>query len=299
MKNFVLIGAAGYIAPKHLQAIKDTGNNLVAALDKHDSAGILDSYFPNADFFTEFERFDRHCEKLRRNGTPIHYVTVCSPNYLHDAHCRFGLRIGADVICEKPVVLNPWNIDALTEIEKETGKKIFSVLQLRQHPAVISLREKLLRRPAPQKHEINLKYITPRGHWYHTSWKGDIQKSGGIATNIGIHFFDLLLWLFGDVQSIIVTQHDNETAAGRLEFENVAAEWFLSTAAEQLPGGTNRNPGSFRLFMIDGETVNINDGFTELHTKVYEDILTGKGLRLSDTRKTIQLLHDIRNTIHR
>ena len=200
MKNFVIIGAAGYIAPKHLKAIKDTGNNLLAALDKHDSVGILDTYFPNADFFTEFERFDRHCEKLRRNGTPIDYVSVCSPNYLHDSHCRFGLRIGADVICEKPVVLNPWNVDALMEIEKETKHKVYSILQLRLHPAIISLREKILNRPPGKKYKVDLKYITARGNWYHSSWKGDIHKSGGIATNIGIHFFDILLWMFGDVK---------------------------------------------------------------------------------------------------
>jgi UDP-N-acetyl-2-amino-2-deoxyglucuronate dehydrogenase len=193
MKNFVLIGAGGYIAPRHMKAIKDTGNNLLAALDKHDSVGILDSYFPDADFFTEFERFDRHIEKLKRQGIHTDYVSVCSPNYLHDAHIRFGLRIGAEVICEKPLVLNPWNVDALMEIEKETGKNVYTILQLRLHPAIIELREKIKSSPAGQRHKINLTYITSRGHWYHTSWKGDVQKSGGIATNIGVHFFDMLM----------------------------------------------------------------------------------------------------------
>ena len=197
MKNFALIGAGGYIAPRHMKAVKDTGNNLLAALDKHDSVGILDSYFPEAEFFVEFERFDRHLEKLKRLGTHTDYVTVCSPNYLHDAHIRFGLRIGADVICEKPLVLNPWNIDALVEIEKETGKKISTILQLRLHPAIIALKEKVQKDPG-KKYDVDLRYITSRGHWYHISWKGDSQKSGGIATNIGIHFFDMLIWIFGD-----------------------------------------------------------------------------------------------------
>src|SRR5436190_16687808 len=208
MKNFVLIGAAGYIAPRHMQAIKDTGNRLLAALDKNDSVGILDSYFPDADFFTEFERFDRHCEKLKRSGTPIDYVSVCSPNYLHDAHIRFGLRIGADVICEKPIVLNPWNIDALMEIEKESGQNVYTILQLRLHPAVQALKNKINLDPAKKKLPINLTYITSRGHWYHASWKGNIQKSGGIATNIGVHFFDMLLWIFGGVEENIVYSHN-------------------------------------------------------------------------------------------
>ncbi len=207
MKNFVLVGAGGYIAPRHMKAIKDTGNNLLAALDRHDSVGIMDSYFPEADFFTEFERFDRHVEKLKRQGIHTDYVSVCSPNYLHDAHIRFGLRIGADVICEKPVVLNPWNIDALMEIEKETGRNVYTILQLRLHPAIIALREKIKNGPADKKYNVKLNYITSRGHWYHTSWKGDIYKSGGIATNIGVHFFDMLIWIFGDVKENKVQQH--------------------------------------------------------------------------------------------
>src|SRR5687768_8395214 len=235
MKNFVLIGAGGYIAPRHMRAIRDTGNNLLAALDKHDSVGILDSYFPDADFFIEFERFDRHIEKLKRQGTHIDYVTVCSPNYLHDAHIRFGLRIGADVICEKPVVLNPWNLDALMEIEKETGRHVYTILQLRLHPSVISMREKIKNGPADKKYKVDLRYITSRGHWYHTSWKGDISKSGGIATNIGVHFFDMLLWLFGPVLENTVARHDPTTAAGTLELEKASVSWFLSIDANNLP----------------------------------------------------------------
>jgi len=219
MKNFALIGAGGYIAPRHMKAIKDTGNNLVAALDKNDSVGILDSYFPDADFFTEFERFDRHLEKLKRQGKKIDYVSVCSPNYLHDAHIRFGLRIGADVICEKPIVLNPWNIDALEEIEKETGGRVFTILQLRLHPAIIALKQKIDAAPPGKKYTVDLKYITSRGHWYHTSWKGDITKSGGIATNIGVHFFDMLMWVFGEAKENNVTQHTTTTASGKLELD--------------------------------------------------------------------------------
>src|SRR6266480_2265186 len=219
MKNFALIGAGGYIAPRHMKAIKDTGNNLLAALDKHDSVGILDSYFPQADFFIEFERFDRHIEKLKRQGIHTDYVSVCSPNYLHDAHIRFGLRIGANVICEKPLVLNPWNVDALMEIEQETEKNVYTILQLRLHPAIIALREKIKNGPAGKRYSIRLIYITSRGHWYHTSWKGDIQKSGGIATNIGVHFFDMLMWIFGEVKENIVSKHTDDTASGKLVLE--------------------------------------------------------------------------------
>jgi UDP-N-acetyl-2-amino-2-deoxyglucuronate dehydrogenase len=295
LKNFVLIGAGGYVAPRHLKAIKDTGNNLLAALDKHDSVGILDSYFPNADFFTEFERFDRHCEKLRRSNTPVHYVSVCSPNYLHDAHARFGLRIGANVICEKPVVLNPWNVDALMEIEKETGKKVYTILQLRFHPALISLREKILNGPAGKKYHVDLRYITARGKWYHSSWKGDIIKSGGITTNIGIHFFDLLLWIFGGVKENTVYEHGVETASGKLELANAEVNWMLSIDGTQLPEeNINAGKRTFRSLTIDGEEVEFSDGFADLHTKSYEEILTGNGFILSKTKSVIQLLHDIR-----
>jgi UDP-N-acetyl-2-amino-2-deoxyglucuronate dehydrogenase len=296
LKNFVLIGAGGYIAPRHLKAIKDTGNNLLAALDKHDSVGILDTYFPQADFFTEFERFDRHCEKLRRNNTPIHYVSVCSPNYLHDAHVRFGLRIGADVICEKPVVLNPWNVDALSEIEKETGHKVYSVLQLRLHPAILSVREKILNGAKEKKYKVDLKYITARGNWYHSSWKGDIHKSGGITTNIGIHFFDLLLWIFGDVKENNVFQHGVNTASGKLVLATAEINWMLSIDESQLPEEVKiSGQRTYRSFQIDGQKVEFSDGLAELHTKSYEEILSGKGIDLSEAKKLIHLLHDIRS----
>jgi UDP-N-acetyl-2-amino-2-deoxyglucuronate dehydrogenase len=296
MKNFVLIGAGGYIAPRHMKAVKDTGNNLLAALDKHDSVGILDSYFPNADFFTEFERFDRHIEKLKRQKINIDYVSVCSPNYLHDAHMRFGLRIGADVICEKPLVLNPWNIDALVEIEKETGRRVNTILQLRLHPVIIALREKILNGPADKKYAVNLRYITSRGHWYHTSWKGDLQKSGGIATNIGVHFFDMLLWIFGDVKYNIVHEHGRETASGKLELERATIEWFLSIDVGTLSEEARKQgKRTFRSLTIDGEELEFSEGFTELHTRSYESILDGKGFSLEENMKVISLVHDIRN----
>jgi UDP-N-acetyl-2-amino-2-deoxyglucuronate dehydrogenase len=295
MKNFAIIGVGGYIAPRHLKAIKDTGNSLIAALDKNDSVGILDSYFPEADFFTEFERFDRHLDKLKRKGVRIDYLTVCSPNYLHDAHIRFGLRIGADVICEKPLVLNPWNVDGLMEIEKETGKKIFTILQLRLHPAIIELREKVQKAPAGKKFDIDLKYITSRGHWYHVSWKGDIQKSGGIATNIGIHFFDMLLWIFGDVRSNKVSQHTDGTASGHLELERADVNWFLSIDANSLPAEAKKaGKRTFRSMTIDGNEFEFSEGFTELHTKSYEEILKGNGFPISEARKSIAVVHEIR-----
>lgn len=296
MKNFILIGAGGYIAPRHMKAIKDTGNNLLAAIDKHDSVGVLDSYFPNADFFTEFERFDRHVEKLKRQGTKIDYVSVCSPNYLHDAHIRFGLRIGADVICEKPIVLNPWNIDALMEIEKETGKAVYSILQLRLHPAIIALRKKIADAPKEKIFEVKLNYITSRGHWYHTSWKGDIQKSGGIATNIGVHFFDMLQWLFGAIKENVVTELDKENAAGQLVFEKANVQWDLSIDAKRLPGeAVTGGKRTYRTLTIDGDEFEFSEGFTDLHTKSYEEILNGNGFPLSETKTSIQLVHDIRN----
>ena len=219
MKNFALIGAAGYIAPRHMQAIKATGNNLVAALDKHDSVGILDSYFPDCDFFTEFERFDRHLDKLKRKGIRIDYVSICSPNYLHDSHIRFALRHGADAICEKPLVLNPWNIDALAEIEKETGKRIYTILQLRLHPSIIALREKVRTGPKDKTYDVDLTYITSRGHGDHHSWKGDVSKSGGIATNIGIHFFDMLIWVFGEVRESNVLEIRDSKSSGQLKLD--------------------------------------------------------------------------------
>ena len=296
MKNFVLIGAGGYIASRHMKAIKDTGNNLIAALDKHDSVGILDSYFPDADFFTEFERFDRHLEKLKRQGVKTDFVSVCSPNYLHDAHIRFGLRIGADVICEKPVVLNPWNIEALMEIEKEAGGQVFTILQLRLHPAIIALKEKIDAAPLGKKNQVDLQYITSRGHWYHASWKGDVQKSGGIATNIGVHFFDMLMWIFGDVKENIVEKHTAVTASGKLELEKASVNWMLSIDADTLPEDAKlANKRTFRSLKINDEAFEFSDGFTELHTKSYNDILNGKGFGLSETRKAIDLVSQIRN----
>jgi UDP-N-acetyl-2-amino-2-deoxyglucuronate dehydrogenase len=296
VKNFVLIGAAGYIAPRHMKAIKETGNNLLAAFDPHDSVGILDTYFPEADFFTEFERFDRHCEKLKRQGTPIDYVSVCSPNYLHDAHIRFGLRIGADVICEKPVVLNPWNVDALLEMEKETGKNVYTILQLRLHPAILALKEKIKNGPADKKYKVGLTYITPRGHWYQHSWKGDVEKSGGIATNIGLHFFDILLWLFGDVKENKVEEHSSKTASGRLILEKADVKWVLSIDENMMPDQAMRyDKKTFRLLSIDGEEVEFSNSFEELHTRSYEQILAGNGVSLYETKKGIQLVHDVRN----
>lgn len=296
MKNFALIGAGGYIAPRHMRAIKDTGNNLLAALDKHDSVGILDSYFPKADFFTEFERFDRHVEKLRRQGIKTDYVSVCSPNYLHDSHIRFGLRVGAHVVCEKPVVLNPWNVDALMEIEKETGGEIFTILQLRLHPAIIALKEKIDALPKGKKHEIELTYITSRGHWYHTSWKGDTEKSGGIATNIGVHFFDMLMWIFGEVEDNIVYTLTNQSSSGHLELNKASVNWLLSIDDEELPlQAKQAGLRTYRALTIDGESFEFSDGFTELHTRSYEEIIAGNGFRIAETKKTIQVVHDIRN----
>ncbi len=296
MKNFALIGAGGYIAPRHMKAIKDTDNNLLAALDKNDSVGILDSYFPEADFFTEFERFDRHIEKQKRRGIKTDFVSVCSPNYLHDAHIRFGLRIGADVICEKPVVLNPWNIDALAEIEKETGNKIFTILQLRLHPSIIALKEKIDAEPKGKKHQVELDYITSRGHWYYASWKGNIEKSGGIATNIGVHFFDMLMWIFGDVKENLVKEHSMSTASGVLELENASVKWRLSIDVNNLPEPVRvQGKRTYRTLNIDGESFEFSDGFTELHTKSYENILAGKGFPLMETKRSIELVHDIRN----
>lgn len=296
MKNFALIGAAGYIAPRHMKAIKDTGNNLIAALDKNDSVGILDSYFPSADFFTEFERFDRHIEKLKRQGIKTDFVSVCSPNYLHDSHIRFGLRVGANVICEKPVVLNPWNIDALMEIEQETGNQIFTILQLRLHPAIIGLKKKIDSLPKEKKHLIELTYITSRGHWYNASWKGDIHKSGGIATNIGVHFFDMLMWIFGDVTENYVSADTPQSSSGYLELEKATVNWTLSIDANTLPDEIKAaGKRTYRALNIDGENLEFSDGFTELHTQSYNEIIEGRGFPISETRKAIELVHNIRN----
>lgn len=296
MKNFALIGAAGYVAPRHMKAIRDTGNDLVAAYDPFDSVGILDSYFPKADFFTEFERFDRHIEKLKREGIKIDYVVVCSPNYLHDAHIRFGLRHGADVICEKPVVLNPWNIDALQQIEMETGKSVFTILQLRLHPSVIGLKNMVESAESDRRFAVDLQYITSRGKWYHYSWKGDIKKSGGIATNIGVHFFDMLTWVFGDVEENTVDVHNASHAAGRLKLKRADVKWKLSIDENDLPE-TARAAGkrTFRSITIDGTGFEFSDGFTDLHTLSYQNIDLGKGFGLDEARRSIHLVHKIRN----
>jgi UDP-N-acetyl-2-amino-2-deoxyglucuronate dehydrogenase len=296
MKNFALIGAAGFIAPRHMKAIKDTGNMLLAAYDKFDSVGIIDSHFPHADFFVEFERFDRHIEKLKREKYQIDYVSICSPNYLHDAHIRFGLRIGADVICEKPLVLNPWNIDALKEIEIEHGKKVFNVLQLRLHPSIIALKQQIEKGPNDKIYDIDLAYITSRGHWYYTSWKGDVSKSGGIATNIGVHFFDMLTWIFGNVKRNVVHIHTHDRAAGYLELEKARIRWFLSIEAETLPNHVKQKGGrTYRSLTMEGQEIEFSDGFTELHTNSYQHILDGFGFGLEEARKSIEIVHDIRH----
>jgi len=296
MKNFTLIGAAGYIAPRHMKAIKDTGNRLVAAYDKYDSIGIIDSYFPETDFFVEFERFDRHIEKFKREGSTIDYVSICSPNYLHDAHIRFGLRIDADVICEKPLVLNPWNIDALHEIEKEHGKKVYNILQLRLHPSIKALKERIQNGPKDKIYDIDLAYITSRGHWYYTSWKGDVSKSGGIATNIGVHFYDMLTWIFGDVKTNIVHLHTHDRASGFLELEQARVRWFLSINDETLPKEIKETGmRTYRSLTIEGEEIEFTQGFTELHLQSYQKILEGKGFGLEEAKKSIQLVHDIRH----
>jgi UDP-N-acetyl-2-amino-2-deoxyglucuronate dehydrogenase len=296
MKNFALIGAAGFIAPRHMKAIKETGNNLVAALDKHDNVGILDSYFPNADFFTEFERFDRHLDKLKRRGDKIDYISICSPNYLHDSHIRYALRYGADAICEKPLVLNPWNLDALTEIEKETGRNLYTILQLRLHPSIIALREKVKNGPKDKIYDVDLTYITSRGNWYHSSWKGDTSKSGGVATNIGIHFFDMLIWIFGDVTKNEVKQLTTDTASGYLELGHARVTWMLSIDYDQIPQDVKAaGKRTFRSLTMEGEQIEFSDGFTDLHTRSYEEILKGNGFGLTETRASIELVYSIRN----
>jgi UDP-N-acetyl-2-amino-2-deoxyglucuronate dehydrogenase len=298
MKRFALIGAAGFIAPRHMKAIKDTGNTITAALDKFDSVGILDSYFPGADFFTEFERFDRHVEKLKQKNTPIDFVSVCSPNYLHDSHIRFGLRNHANVICEKPLVLNPWNIDSLANAEKEFGKKVYNIFQLRLHPAIIELREKISNGPADKIYDVDLTYITSRGNWYYTSWKGDVDKSGGIATNIGVHFYDMLSWVFGSLKKNIVHVHEHDRAAGYLEFEKARVRWFLSINFETVPEDV-RNAGkrTFRSLSVNGESFEFSDGFTELHTQSYQNILSGNGFPLMEAKTAIEIVHEIRTQV--
>ncbi|MDT3737995.1 MAG: Gfo/Idh/MocA family oxidoreductase [Candidatus Kapabacteria bacterium] len=294
MKNFAITGVAGYIAPRHLQAIKDTGNNLIAAIDPHDSVGILDRYFPQASFFTEIERFDRHLEKLRRstNHQAIDYLTVCSPNHLHDAHIRLAFRLHADAVCEKPLVIKPSNLDALQELESEYGQKVYNILQLRTHERIIALKESILADTSNKKHDVNLTYITSRGPWYKYSWKGVSEKSGGISTNIGIHFFDMLIWIFGKVQDFKVHVFEENRASGFIELENANIKWFLSIDADDLPAeAIEKNQRTFRSIQVDGNEIEFSEGFTDLHTKIYEKILQGDGFGSEEARAAIELVY--------
>ena len=296
-KNFGIIGVAGYIAVRHLRAIKETGNNLLASLDKFDSVGRIDDFFPESDFFVEFERFDRHFDKLKRTGTKIDYVSICSPNYLHDSHIRFALRHQAEAICEKPIVLNPWNIEALQEIENETGHKIYTVLQLRLHPKIMELREKIRRGPKGKIYNVDMSYITSRGNWYSISWKGDIQKSGGVATNIGIHFFDMLSWIFGDAKKNIVHLSEPDKAAGYLELENARVRWFLSIDNSDIPEFVReKGKRTFRSITVDGEEIEFSEGFTDLHTLTYKEIIAGRGFGLKEARQSVETAYIIRNS---
>lgn len=296
MKSFALIGAAGYIAPRHMTAMRDTGNVLLAAIDPNDSVGIIDNFFPEAHFFTEFERFDRHIDKLRRAGNPVDYVAITSPNYLHDSHMRFALRSGANAICEKPLVLNPHNIDGLLEIEADTGRKVNTILQLRVHPSIVELREQIRAESSPTKHEVDLTYITSRGRWYLQSWKGDEGKSGGIATNIGVHFFDMLHYLFGAVEQNVVHHKSATRAAGFLEYERARVRWFLSLEVDDIPQ-PQRLTGqrTYRSITIDGQEIEFSGGFTDLHTRSYEEILAGRGFGLEDNRVAISTVAEIRH----
>jgi UDP-N-acetyl-2-amino-2-deoxyglucuronate dehydrogenase len=298
VKNFAITGVGGYIAPRHLQAIRDTGNRLVAALDPHDAVGILDRYFDNVAYFREFERFDRFVEKARRQGEEnrVHYVSICAPNYLHDAHMRFALRVGADAICEKPLVLSPWNLDALEELEAETKHRVYNILQLRLHPSIVALKQRVESLPPSTVTPIDLTYITSRGNWYQVSWKGDAEKSGGIATNIGVHFFDMLLWIFGPVKELEVHLSEPKRAAGFLRLERATVRWFMSLEKGDVPEAARaQGKATYRSLMIGGEETEFSDGFADLHTAVYREILNGRGFGIADARPCISLVHAIRN----
>ena len=298
-KNFAIIGVGGYIAPRHLRAIRDTGNNLIVAVDPKDSVGILDQFGYGVSFFTEIERFDRHLEKLRRGPEEnrVHYISVCSPNYLHDAHCRLAMRVNADVICEKPLVINPWNLDQLEEIEAETGRKVNTILQLRVHPELLKLRQALQEDTSGKQHDVMLTYITSRGIWYHVSWKGQVEKSGGVATNIGIHFFDLLLWLFGPAGGVKLYYADEKRMSGYIELEHARVRWFLSVDVNDLPEtAVASGKNTFRSITVDGQEVEFSGGFTDLHTRVYEETLAGRGFGIQDARPSIELTHRIRTS---
>ncbi len=302
--NFALIGAAGYIAPRHMKAIRDTGNRLLCALDPYDGVGILDSYFPEADFFIEPERFDRHLDKLRRIVVPnkvvsdkkVDFVSICSPNYMHDSHIRLALRNDAHAICEKPIVLNPWNLDALNEIEKETGKKVYTILQLRLHPAIIALREQIQQGPWDKMYDLDLTYITSRGNWYYRAWKGDMSKSGGIATNIGVHFFDMLTWVFGDMKENIVHVMNNNKAAGLLKLEHANIRWFLSIDYNDVPEVVRKaGKRTYRSLRMGEQEIEFSDGFADLHTEVYREIIAGRGFGLRDAKQSINIVCYIRH----
>ncbi len=297
MKNFALIGASGYIAVRHMQAIKETNNKLVCALDKFDSVGIIDSYFPDADFFTEFERFDRHVDKVRRlEKTHIDYVSICTPNFLHDSHIRFALKQNAQAICEKPMVLNPWNVDALQEFEKETGGKINNILQLRLHKSIIALKKEIENGPADKIYDIDLTYFTARGNWYFSSWKADLQKSGGVATNIGVHFYDMLIWIFGAVKENIIHVSEPKKAAGFLQLERARVRWFLSVDYQDIPDEIKATgKRTYRSITVDGKEIEFSGGFTDLHTKSYQHILAGNGFGIDEIRPSIQTVFEIRN----
>lgn len=295
-KRFVMLGAAGYIAPRHMQAIKETGNLLVAAMDTNDSVGVIDSYFPSADYFTEFERFDRHVDLLRRQGEPANYVAICSPNYLHDSHMRFAMRSGADAICEKPLVLNPWNIDGLLDVEKDTGQKVNTILQLRMHDSVNELKKHVAESPPDKIFDVDLTYITSRGKWYYSSWKGNVEKSGGIATNIGVHFYDMLHYIFGELKSNHLHVSNESTAAGYLEYEKARVRWFLSIDEETLPMSAMKSGvRTHRSITIEDNEFEFSGGFTDLHTRSYEAILAGNGFGLEENRVAIETVAEIRN----
>ncbi|MDR1006249.1 MAG: Gfo/Idh/MocA family oxidoreductase [Bacteroidales bacterium] len=296
MKNFGIIGVAGYIAPRHLKAIKETGNKLVVALDKSDTVGIMDSYFPECSFYTEYERFDRYVEKIKNTPDKIDFLSVCTPNYLHDSHIRFGLRAGADVICEKPLVLNTWNIDALKTMEQETGHRVYNILQLRLHPAIIAWKDKIAKGDRQKVYDVDLTYITSRGKWYYTSWKGNLEKSGGVATNIGVHFYDMLSWIFGARQENIVHISTHDRVAGFLRFERARVRYFLSINADTLPqSAVAQGKKTYRKVECEGEEIEFSDGFTELHTDSYRNILAGQGFGLDDVRNCIDIVSNIRN----
>jgi UDP-N-acetyl-2-amino-2-deoxyglucuronate dehydrogenase len=297
LKNFAITGVAGFIAPRHLEAIRATGNHLVAAADPHDAVGVLDRFGFDVRFFTEIERFDRHLEKLRRgpDDQRVHYLSICAPNYLHDAHIRMALRAGADAICEKPIVINPWNLDPLEELEIETGRRVSTILQLRLHPALIALREKIAGSPAGHRYKVNLAYVTSRGRWYQVSWKGVPARSGGLATNIGIHFFDMLIWLFGQARRVEVHARDEWRTAGTLDLERADVSWFMSADANDLP--FEAVPGkktTFRSITVDGDEVEFSEGFTDLHTRSYQEILAGRGFGIGDARPSIELARRVR-----